>query len=187
MLVHRITPHLPDAGPGEPGHPGYLHRPQRGGRVDHPDYDVWYLATSVEGAVGEVFGDLPAWSEEMFVFPLLPGSRRALGTYALPDDLRVLDLDDPAALVERSLRPTQVVARNLAVTQGWGHRTWTERDPHRPARRRWDAISWWSFHRSSWTVLASWVEPEPVRVEELTLDHPAVRDAARALGRTLPS
>ena len=102
------------------------------------------------------------------------------------DDLRVLDLDDPAALVERPLRPTQVVAR-LAVTQAWGHRAWSERDPHEPARRRWDALSWWSFHRPSWTVPASWVEPEPVRVEELVLDHPAVRDAARAPGRVLPS
>lgn len=186
MLVHRIAPHLPGARLGEPGHPGYLHRPQRGGRIDHPDHDVWYLVTSAEGSVGEVFGDLPTWSEEMFSFPLLPGSRRALGTYRLPDHLRVLDLDDPAALVERSLRPAQVVARDLAVTQGWGHRAWDERDPHQTSHRRWQVISWWSFHRPSWTVLASRVEPAPVRVEELTLDHPAVRDAARALGRLLP-
>lgn len=46
--------------------------------------------------MGEVFGDLPTWSEETFTFPLLPGSRRAPGTYRLPDRLRLLDLDDPA-------------------------------------------------------------------------------------------
>lgn len=136
--------------------------------------------------MGEVFGDLPTWSEEMFTFPLLPGSRRALGTYRLPDHLRVLDLDDPAALVERSLRLTQVVARNLAATQGRGHSAWNERDPHEPARQRWEAISWWSSHRPSWRVLTSRVEPEALQVEDLTLDHPAVRDAARALSRVLP-
>lgn len=56
----------------------------------------------------------------MFDFALLPGARKALGSYRLPDDLRVLDLDDPRELLEWSLRPTQVVARNLAVTQAWG-------------------------------------------------------------------
>ncbi|MFC9839925.1 hypothetical protein ACFVKB_40020 [Rhodococcus sp. NPDC127530] len=31
--------------------------------------------------------------------PSLPESRHALGLFELPDDLRVLDLDDPAQLV----------------------------------------------------------------------------------------
>ncbi len=101
----------------------------------------------------------------------------------LPDDLRVLDLDDPSVLVERSLRPTQVVARNLAVTQAWGHRIWDERDPHDPAARRWQAVQWWSYHHPSWEVLASWDKPELVDVERLDLDHGAVVDAAHALRR----
>jgi len=32
----------------------------------------------------------------MLEFPLLPGARRALGVFESPDDLRVLDLDDPS-------------------------------------------------------------------------------------------
>jgi len=52
--------------------------------------------------------------------PRSRASRRALGVFELPDDLRVLDLDDPAQLVRLRLRPTQVVTRNLTVPQGVG-------------------------------------------------------------------
>ncbi len=99
MLVYRIFPYLPTAASGEPGHPEYEHRPQRGARIDHPDYFVWYVAAQPTAAVGEVFGNLATWGNSMFAFPVLPGARRALGTYRLPGDLKLLDLDDPAELV----------------------------------------------------------------------------------------
>lgn len=185
MLAYRIFPHLPTARPGQPGHPLYEHRPQRGGRIDHPDYFVWYLARQPEAAIGESFANLAAWGESMFDFPQL-GARRALGTFWLPDDLPVLDLDDPRELLERSLRPTHVVARNLPVTRAWGHRIWSERSTADPTERQWQAVSWWSFHRPTWTVLASWSRPEVREVEPLHLDHPAVRDAADSLHRPLP-
>nr|WP_271209449.1 RES domain-containing protein [Rhodococcus wratislaviensis]GLK33996.1 hypothetical protein GCM10017611_08390 [Rhodococcus wratislaviensis] len=184
MLVYRIFPYLSAAAPGEPGHPLYEHRPQRGGRIDHPDYHVWYLSRLAEAACGESFGNLARWEASMLEFPLLPGSRRALGVFELPDDLRVLDLDDPAQLVRLGLRPTQVVTRNLTVTQGWGHRIWSETEPHN-GDRAWQAVSWWSYHRPQWSVLASWLRPELVRVEPLALDHPAILDAAKALQRTV--
>ncbi|MDG3017236.1 RES domain-containing protein [Speluncibacter jeojiensis] len=184
MLVYRVFPYLPDAAPGEPGHPLYEHRPQRGGRIDHPDYYVWYLSRLAEAACGETFGNLARWEESMFEFPMLPGARRALGVFELPDDLRILDLDDPAQLVRLGLRPTQIVTRNLAVTGAWGHRMWSETDPHAPGRS-WQAVSWWSYHRPQWSVLASWSRPEMVRVEPLSLDHPAVIDSAKALYRTM--
>jgi RES domain len=187
VLLYRVFPYLPTASPGEPGHPLYEHRPQRGGRIDHPDYFVWYLSPHAAAAIGETFGNLGVWDGSMFPFPLIAGSRRALGTYRLPDDLRLLDLDDPAALVERSLRPTQIVTRNLAVTQAWGHRLWDERDPHDASQHRWQAVKWWSYHRPVWSVMASWERPELQQVEDLDLNHPAVRDAAAALSRVLPA
>src|SRR4051794_15076519 len=110
------------------------HKPQRGGRVDHPDYYVWYLGRQPEAAVGETFGNLSVWDESMFEVPFLPGARRALGVFRLPDDLRLRDLDDPRVLVELGLRPTQVVTRNLAVTQTWGHALWADPDPHDVSR-----------------------------------------------------
>lgn len=179
MLLYRVFPFLASAPPGEPGHPLYEHRPQRGGRIDHPDYHVWYLSRLAEAACGETFGNLAQWDSSMLQFPQLPGSRRALGIYSLPDDLRILDLDDPAQLLRLGLRPTQVVTRNLAVTQTWGHKIWSERAPHTTDH----LVQWWSYHRPVWTVLASWLRPELAGVEPLNLSHPALMEAAKTLQR----
>lgn len=46
-------------------------------------------------------------------------------------------------------------------------------------------MSWWSYHRPVWSVLALWERPEPVRVEPLDLAHPGMVDAAGALNRHL--
>jgi hypothetical protein len=185
VLAFRVFPYLDTAAPGEPGHPLYEHRPQRGGRIDHPDYHVWYVSRHQEAAVGETFGNLTPWRPSMFDFPLLPGARKSLGVYRLPDTLRVLDLDDPSELLKRALRPTQVVARNLAVTQRWGHDIWVEPDPHDATAKRWEAVSWWSPHQPSWSILASWRRPTVESVEPLDLAHPAVAEAAASLLRPL--
>jgi hypothetical protein len=86
--------------------------------------------------------------------------------------------------VRLGLRPTQIVTRNLTVTQAWGHRIWSETEP-RTRDHAWQAASWWSYHRPIWTVLASWLRPELVGVEPLDLEHPALVDAAKALQRTV--
>lgn len=185
MLVYRVFPYLESAREGQPGHPLYEHTPQRGGRVDHPDYYVWYLSRNAEAACGEVFGNLAEWDESMLDFPLLPGARRALGTYSLPDDVRILDLDDPKQLVRLGLRPTQVVARNLSLTQAWGHQIWDERLIDDANTRAWDAVQWWSYHRPVWNVIASWHRPQFEHVTALSLDHPALREASHALMRPM--
>jgi hypothetical protein len=184
VLVYRVFPFLEPAGPGESGHPLYEHRPQRGGRADHPDYYVWYLARQAEAACGEAFGNLSRWTDSMFDFPAVPGARKTLGVYELPDDLRICDLDDPHRLVELGLRPTQVVARNLAVTSQWAHRIWSQRSAAVDGRQ-WQAAQWWSFHRPVWTVIASWERPTLVALERLDLDHTAVVAAAKSLNRPL--
>lgn len=135
--------------------------------------------------MGESFGNQATWEESLFEVPFLPGSRRALGVFRLPDDLRSCDLDDPRMLLERHLRPTHVVTRNLAVTQEWGHAVWSERDPHDSSTPRWQAVQWWSYHHPSWVVVASWQRPELVRVEPLHLRHDAVVEAARELRRVV--
>lgn len=185
MLLYRVFPYLSTAKIGQPGHPLYEHTPQRGSRVDRPEYYTWYLARSPEAACGEVFGDLDTWDPSMFLTPFLEGGARALATYHLPDDLRLLDLDDPKELLARGLRSTQVVARNLAVTQAWGLAAWNERDPHEVQARRWDAISWWSYHHPGWPIIASWLRPELVDLDLLDLQHPAVAEAAKTLRRVI--
>ncbi|OHU27852.1 hypothetical protein BKG82_02915 [Mycobacteroides chelonae] len=53
------------------------------------------------------------------------------------------------------------------------------------ADQRWQAVRWWSYHRPSWPVLASWLRPKLEQVELLDLDHPAIIDAAAALNRPI--
>jgi hypothetical protein len=86
------------------------------------------------------------------------------------------------ALVELGLRPTQIVTRNLAVTSEWAHRIWSQSSPAIDDRK-WQAVQWWSFHRPTWTVVASWERPKLVELERLNLDHPAVVAAAKSLNR----
>jgi len=156
-------------------------------------YREWYFALEESGAVAEAFGDFPEWSEEMFIYPKLPGSRRALGRYLIPDSTPLLDLDDAKNLWERGLRPTQVVTRNRSVTQEWSLRIFEERNT--AGQRRWSGVRWWSVHRPQWRTVAYWGHqkdgsweawtPEFLKVEELSLDHPAVVDAARELNKPI--
>lgn len=180
MHLYRVFPHLPSAGPGEPGSATYLHRPQGSNRLDNPAiYDAWYFGLTPEAAVGEVFGDLAVWRDEMFELPILAGSRKVLGRYTVPDGVGVLDLDDAKALAHRNLRPTQVISRNRPVTQTWALDIYRE--------DKWEGIRWWSFQRPHWTVVCLWsgiastCPATFVEHDDLHLDHVAVVDAATSL------
>jgi hypothetical protein len=185
MLLYRVFPHIASAIPGTPGSGEYLHRPQGAGRLDNPlHYEVWYLAYEPTGAIGEIFGDQYEWSNAMFLFPKLPGSSRALGTYFIPDHSRVLDLDDAQELLHRGLKPTKVVDRNRTATQQWALKIYNE-PGHRPVPI-WDGVKWWSFHRPSWRVIGLWgVRPTLVAVESLDVTHIAVKDAANSLSKRI--
>ncbi len=89
MLLYRVFPYLSSARTGEPGHPLYLHPGQGTGRWDNPaSYLAWYMAHEPTSAVGEVFASVSVWREEMFPFDHIPGARRALAVYQLPDACR---------------------------------------------------------------------------------------------------
>lgn len=125
-------------------------------------------------AVGEAFGDLTQWRDEMFLVPNIPGARRVIGTFRLPDDLPYVDLDDARQLVTLGVRPSQVVERNLRYTQDLAARIYGE--------DRCKGIRWWSFHRPQWHIYCLWdVHPEIVEIEELNVVSSVVQDAARAL------
>jgi hypothetical protein len=176
VLLYRVFPELATASKGEPGHPLYIHTAQGSGRFDNPSlYLAWYLAAEASGAVAESFASISDWSTDlMFDFPLIPGSRRSLGVYELPDDLPYVDLDDPQRLVELGVRPSQVVERNRPYTQALAARIHGE--------GKYNGIRWWSFHRPQWRVYCLWdVEPQIARVEQLSRGHVAVVDAAQAL------
>ena len=155
MLLYRVFPSLDSAGEGEPGHPSYIHKPQGKGRLDNPgDYTCWYLSGESSGAVGEVFGDLTSWVDDMFEVPFLAGARRALGTYFIPDDTPLLDLDDAKNLLDRGLRPTQVIIRNRPATQAWALAIFKEANAD--GSRKWQGVRWWSYQRPSWQIYGLW-------------------------------
>lgn len=110
-------------------------------------------------------------------FPSVRGSARALGVYALDEEAcPLLDLDDARMLVERGLRPTEIVIRNRPHTQG------IARQAH--AEGRWAGMSWWSMHRPQWTLYVLW-SPGSLTLEgvEPLPSHPALLDAGRLLAK----
>ena len=152
---------------------------QGGGRFDDPDrYTALYLAREAVGAVAEAIQAFRGQELTAEAFLRPDGARRALAAVddtALP---ALLDLDDPAVLAERRLRPSGVATGVRRVTQ-------------RIAAQAFDdgavGLSWWSTLEASWTNVTLFGEriarPLPVtEVSPLALDLPAVVEAAERLG-----
>lgn len=151
---------------------------QGAGRIDNPaHYRTLYVSDAMSGAVAEAFGNHAVWTDDLLAGPpALPGSVRALVTYATPG-LRVLDLDEARALLGRRLRPSQVVTRDRRVTQAWGLAAYR--------KRRWAGVRWWSYWDPRWGALGLWDvrSLRVVRVERLAWDHAAVTEASAVLMR----
>ena len=102
----------------------------------------------------------------------------ALSELELSDDVEVVDLDDPAVLVGEGLRPSGVATRERPVTQ---HMAAGLFERHRNAA----ALLWWSTLEARWTnatVFDRATRSLSVRgTQELTPDHPLVREAATFL------
>jgi hypothetical protein len=166
MLLYRVAPYLATiTDSAVPGHPEYLHRPQGNGRVDNPSlYDVWYLSLTEAGAVGEVFASHPKWNDSIFKFRKLRGARYSLHTFSVPDNCPIIDLDDAQSLLDRGLRPTQIVSLNRTVTQAWAKRLFHEPGATGPA---WHGARWWSRLYPDWPVIGLW-RTKPSYVRNLT-------------------
>ncbi|MGQ0464769.1 MAG: RES family NAD+ phosphorylase [Sporichthyaceae bacterium] len=180
-VLYRVLPFLDDASVGTPGHP--LHVPASTGsnRIDNPDlYDTLYLGDDPRCAVAEAFGSFPRWSAGLFRGkPSLPGSVAALAAYHLEEAAAVCDLDDAERLVHLGLRPSRVVTRDRAVTQGWA------RTLH--ADGRFAGVRWWSYYNPEWGSIGLWDVGALTLdgVEPLGLKHPHVVAAAEHLCRPL--
>lgn len=179
-MLYRLFPYRREAALTEEGGPLHVPRFYQGaGRHDNPDlYGVVYGSREVVSVVAELlwrFRDRPVtevflrWEGQPYAVAPLDDSR-------LPD---LLDLDDPRNLVARGLRPSAVATRDRERTQGTALGLYEEGV---------DGFEWWSTIEASWinvTLFAERVvrrlrivgEPEP-----LTLDHPAVREAAELVG-----
>jgi hypothetical protein len=179
--LYRVLPYLHDAERGEPGHPLHVPPSIGAGRIDNPErYDVLYVGDNPACAVAEAFGWAPRWTAGLLRGPpALPGSMRALVTYELPDDTAICDLDDADRLVELALRPSRVVTRDRAVTQAWALDLF--------ARGEFVGARWWSYYDPEWGSLGLWAPAQltVAHVAPLTVDHPALLDAAAAIVRVI--
>lgn len=179
MELYRIFPLRLGAQPDQSG--GALHIPAQGpGRLDNPDrYSVLYLSDAAAGAVAETFGRLEQWTPSMLEGPLArAGSRQALARFQIQDPA-VCDLDHARGLLRWDLRPSQVVTRELNVTQAWARRIF--------AAGAYTGVRWWSYYDPRWGSWALWQRERLAlaEVEPLTLAHPAVVEASRVIRRRI--
>jgi len=193
MTLYRVLYYLPGAAPTEPGGVLFI-PPQNTGRIDNPsDYATLYVGDSQAGVCAEVFNRgkyRKEWTADTLRgLPGVPASRRVLAWYELNAAAApICDLDDPRQLLARSLRPSRVITRDYAQSQAWALRLFAE--------HHWAGVRWWSYHDSRWASIGLW-DRSAIRsfgFEPLTLDHPALIEAAgvlsirirRARGRPAP-
>ncbi len=177
----RVFPWDPGAAAGERFSPSYVPPAQGKGRFDLPGVPggVLYLAETPEHAVAELVQQYRGQSLDDA--ELVAGGRRlALVAAALPDPLRgsVLDLCDAAELVRLGVRPDETASRDRGATQRIGAGV------HAAGHA---GLRWWSAFSGDWHTLLLFRDRmgEPLAFgtpEALTLDHPALREAARELG-----
>jgi hypothetical protein len=149
------------------------------GRHDNPDeYGCLYLA---DRAVSCVVEQLAAFRGQRLSAAILRrrGLPLALAAIELDDNASLLDLDDPAILARERLRPSIVATRDRRVTQPQALDLYRR---HRDAA----GFKWWSSWEALWanvTVFDRAARALRLRaVDELTLDHPVVVDAADMFG-----
>ena len=149
------------------------------GRHDNPDeYGCLYLA---DRAVSCVVEQLAAFRGQRLSSALLRrrGMPLAVAAIALDDKAALVDLDDPATLVRERLRPSAVATRDRRVTQPQALGLY-RRHPHAAGLR------WWSSWEALWTNVTIFDRAARAlqlqSVDELTIDHPVVVEAADIFG-----
>lgn len=179
-MLYRLFPRDPEAGPSHPGGPLYVARALQGdGRHDAPDrYGALYLSRSRTSAVAELLRVYRR--QQLTARDLLESGRTyALAAFddaGLPD---LVDLDEPQVLVQRALRPSMVATRDREGTRAIAIVAFEEGA---------SGLSWWSTIEASWINVTLFAERVRGRLalagdpEPLGLGHPAVRDAAEAVG-----
>jgi hypothetical protein len=180
-VLDRVFPMKPGAGAGDEGGPLLVARAmQGGGRHDNPQrYGALYASRTAESAVAERIQ--PFLGQVLTDADLVRADGRRYALAALDDSTltNVIDLDDPAELVGRSLRPSSVATHDRALTQPIALRLYDEGTP---------GFGWWSTLEASWSNVTLFAErvagaltvdgaPQP-----LSTRHTALRAAAEALG-----
>lgn len=179
MILHRCFAWNERARGDQPDSPLWFPRLFQGdGRHDNPDvYGCLYLTDREASGVVE---QLARFRGQRLIDALLVrrGLRIALAAIEVTDDAEIVDLDDPATLRRRRLRPSRVATRDRAITQPQALALYRETDAV--------GLRWWSIHESLWANYTLFDRASPglsvETVRPLTLDDPAVTGAAEFLG-----
>lgn len=181
MRLWRVFPWDVDAVAERRGHPSWIPRDLQGaGRHDNPEfYGAMYLSDHPVAAIAETIAHLRGQALDDSDLER-GGLRLAVVGFDAEVDGRLWDLDDPAVLVERRLRPSMVATRERRTTRAWAADLFRVR----PQR---DGIRWWSTLEAAWMHVTLFDRALPrLRLAEspepLRRVHAAVREAARALG-----
>jgi hypothetical protein len=182
LILYRCFAWNERARAGQPDSPLWFPRDFQGdGRHDNPDvYGCLYLT---DREVSGVVEQLARFRGQRLIEPMLLRRRLrlALAALELPDDTELVDLDDPAELRRRRLRPSRVATRDRAITQPQALAVYRDTGAA--------GIRWWSIHESLWanyTLFDRAVSRLVLQdARTLTIDDPAVVEAADYLG--LPS
>ena len=180
MTLYRCFAWKAQAKPSEPDGPLWFPRPLQGdGRHDNPDlYGCLYVSQSEVSAVVE---QLARFRTQRLIDSMLlrRGLPLALARLELKEDAKLVDLDDPAVLVRRKLRPSVVATRRRELTQLQARDIFADR-PNVAGLR------WWSIHEATWVNVTlfdrvrSSVSAANARV--LSTEDAAVIEAADFLG-----
>ena len=179
-MLYRLFPHAPGARSHDEWGPLHVARAYQGwGRHDNPDaYGALYLSRQPAAAVAERLRRL--LGRELSEARLHPGGRTLALAEIDESELGPLpDLDDPAELLERGLRPSMVASRERDRTQPIALAAFEEGR---------DGLAWWSTVESSWTNVTLFAERALPKLslagdpEPLSMEHPAVAEAVEALG-----
>jgi hypothetical protein len=162
---------------------GPLHvarRRQGAGRHDAPAlYGAWYCSRLAASAVAECLQPFRGHTLTDDDFTRAGGMTKALVELNVADGLPLVDLDDPAALVRRSLRPSRVASMQRSVTQAIAASLYREGAA---------GVAWWSTLNTDWRHVTLFYERAIRQIavhappQRLSTALPAVREAADYLG-----
>lgn len=180
MILHRCFTWDEQARSRSRGGPVWFPRAYQGdGRHDNPQaYGCLYAS---ETEVASVVEQLATFQGSLFTPGMLTrrGLPLAVAAIELPDEIQLLDLDDPRVLLREDLRPSLVATRERAVTQPQALELY---ERHAEAA----GLRWWSSHEALW---ANYTIFDRARtslrlhdVRALTPDDPAVAAATEFLG-----
>lgn len=180
-MLYRLFPWSPSADPGDPGSP--LHNPRRqqgSGRHDSPArYGALYLSRSEVSPVAEWLAAFRGQALTAEDLSRTDGRTWALASF---DDGRLPplpDLDEPAELSRRRLRPSGVATHRRPVTQRLAT------DMHAEGVV---GFGWWSTLEAAWSNVTLFAERAVPLISlagsprELAVDDPLVVQAAAAVG-----